>query len=320
MVLLDAAEGALHEVDQALLKLGGACAHIPVLADVRDPVALAAVFKRHTPDIIFHAAAFKHVPLMERNPFSVIANNALGSQTLFEAAVKHGCGQIIMVSTDKAVEPLSLMGASKRIAELVLLAAATTRTSVKAVRLGNVLGSTGSVGPLFLQQLADGGPITVSHPEARRYFMTTGHAVAALLQAISNDCPSGILVPELGDPIRILDLARYLVARNKSLLNQPGGGDDVPIVHTSLRPGDKMEEVLLSSRESYAGTSSGCLRGMESPVPRPEELASAFSDMKQAVLHRDLPCLLQAVLRVVPEYRPSALLLQQATAATEAGR
>ena len=172
IVLLYAAEGALHEINQTLLDLDGPTAHTAVLASVCDRSAISDLFDQHKPEIVFHAGAFKHVPLMENNPFAVVANNALGTNVLAEAAARHACKQLIMVSTDKAVDPLSLMGASKRIAELVMLAPSTDSMRRKSVRLGNVLGSSGSVVPLFLSQIAQGGPVTVSHPDVHRYFMT----------------------------------------------------------------------------------------------------------------------------------------------------
>lgn len=253
---------------------------------------------------------------METNPFAVMANNALGTHTLTEAAAKYDCEQMVMVSTDKAVDPFSLMGASKRIAELVML---TPRAGVmrrKSVRLGNVFGSSGSVVPLFLRQIARGGPVTVSHPDVCRYFMTLTETVEALLYAASSECPEGLLGPELGAPIPVLDLAKYLIARTRQDQGATAQDVEIPIVFTSLRPGDKMEESLISTREIYADGQEGLLRTILSPVPEPHDLHRAMSQLQRAVEQRDLELLLEAVLRVVPEYQPSQLLREQSALAT----
>lgn len=294
LLLLDASEGALYEIDQALNEIKDAAPHVASLTSICGPAAISGVFKRHRPEIVFHTAAFKHVPLMESNPFAVVANNAIGTHVLAETAANHGCEQMVMVSTDKAVDPLSIMGASKRIAELILLNPRHDSLHRKVVRLGNVLGSSGSVVPLFLRQIEHGGPVTVSHPDVRRYFMTLPDAVEALLSALSSDHLAGLLVPELGDPIRILDLAKYLIGQNK----------EVPIVFTQLRPGDKMEESLLSQQESYRSEHRGLLRAVHTPTLPVNEFFAAMDDLRAALQYADLPALLRAVQRIVPEYRP----------------
>lgn len=298
LLLLDASEGALYNIHQSLSELSSAIPHTPILASICDPAALSSLFHQHRPEIVLHAAACKHVPLMEANPFAAVANNALGTHTLLETAITHGCEQILMVSTDKAADPSSIMGASKRIAEFILLAPHRQPPSMKIVRLGNVLGSSGSVVPLFLRQIERGGPVTVSHPEVRRYFMTLTEAVNNLLFALASDSLSGLLVPELGDPIRILDLAMFLI----------GPASNVPIVFTELRPGDKMEESLLSTRESYRDIISGPLRSVHTPTPSSDELSASLDDLQRAVHQRNLPSLLQTVQRLVPEYHPSPSL------------
>ena len=301
IVLLDASEGALYDIQQTLADLRKSPLCFPILASVSDSAAITRVFERHQPEVIFHAAAFKHVPLMEDNPFAVVTNNALGTRTLADAAEKYGCKDLVMVSTDKAVASSSIMGASKRIAELILLAPRIAPAIMKAVRLGNVLGSSGSVVPLFERQIAQGGPVTVSHPDVRRYFMTLSEAVDTLLVALSPDSPAGLSVPELGEPIRILDLAKFLI-----------GQQQVPIVFTELRPGDKMEESLISSSESYRGLSSGSLRAVDSPTLSSGELASSLERLRSAIEQSNLPSLLEVVQRMVPEYRPSRSLASAA--------
>lgn len=294
LILLDASEGALYNVHQALVGSNMTTPHFPILASACDIAALSRLFERHQPEIVFHAAAFKHVPLMESNPFAAVANNALGTQTLSEVMARYSCEQLLMVSTDKAVAPSSIMGASKRIAELILLTRSTSPIYMKAVRLGNVLGSSGSVVPLFEQQITQGGPVTVSHPDVHRYFMTLTEATDTLLGALSPEAPIGISVPELGEPIRILDLAQFLI-----------GQQQIPIVFTELRPGDKMEESLISPSESYRNDSNGSLRAVNSPALSSSELSSLLNDLRRAIQMSDLPSLLETVQRMVPEYYPS---------------
>jgi Predicted nucleoside-diphosphate sugar epimerases len=301
LILLDASEGALYDIQQSLAEMHTSPRVYTVLASVSDSAAIGRIFERHQPQVIFHAAAFKHVPMMENNPFGAVANNALGTRTLVDAAEKCGCEQLLMVSTDKAVVPSSIMGASKRIAELILLAPRTASLKRKIVRLGNVLGSSGSVVPLFERQIAQGGPVTVSHPDVRRYFMTICEAVDTLLAALSPDVPTGLSVPELGEPIRILDLAKFLIGQRQ-----------VPIVFTELRPGDKMEELLISSSESYCALSSGSLRAVDSPTLSPSELASFMESLRRAIEQSNLSSLLETVQRVVPEYSPSRSLASAA--------
>ena len=250
----------------------------------RSPSLLAEIFDRYRPQIVYHAAAYKHVPLMEQNPFAAIENNALGTSLLVQVAEQYAAEQVILLSTDKAVDPVSIMGASKRIAELVILGARR-----KAVRLGNVLGSDGSIVPLFLRQISSGLSVTVTDPAARRYFLTTADAVTLLLHAAA--AGPGILVPELGEPIAVEALARYLIQTMSST---------AAITFSQLRPGDKMCEALLSERESYT-THEGLLRQVASPVLA--DLEEALQLLQRACHERSLERLLQAVTRAVPEYQ-----------------
>ena len=305
LVLLEAAERNLYEIDTALRQLSRPIQHVSVLGSVSQPALLVELFSRYRPQIVYHAAAFKHVPLMEQNPFAAIENNAIGTHLLVEAAIANTETELlILLSTDKAVDPVSIMGASKRIAELVMLAPRAASARMKAVRLGNVLGSEGSIVPLFLKQMLSGQPITVTHPEVRRYFLTTADAVSLLLHAASAKTPQGILVPELGKPVPVEALAQHLM----------DGAGQVPIVFTQLRPGDKMCEALLSDRESYvAHAESGqLLRAVKSPCLPATALDEILRQLQQACRERSLEQLLAAVLRAVPEYRPSALMLAAA--------
>lgn len=303
LLLLDASESALYEVHQAICELENPAPLVLLLVSICDAAALSSIFCQYRPEIVFHAAAFKHVPLMESNPFAAMANNALGTRLLAETATAYGCEQMLMVSTDKAADPVSIMGASKRIAELILLSLRQSSTCMKVIRLGNVLGSSGSVVPLFIRQIAHGGPVTVTHPEVRRYLMTMSEALDALFSALFSEDAANLLVPELDSPIRILDLAKFLI-----------GDKDAPIAFTGLRPGDKMEESLISQRESYRNLSGSTLRAVQSSVPELEELANGLDDLQSALEQRDLSHLVAAVQRLVPEYQPSAQINKDAAA------
>ncbi len=301
LVVLDTSENGLYQIDRSLREMGSR-EHVPVLGSVFDEEIVLETLKRYRPEIIFHAAALKHVPLMERNAFAAIENNALGTFTLARAAVHHGVEQMVLVSTDKAVDPASIMGASKRIAELVTLALGSAGTRMTAVRLCNVVGSQGSVLPLFLEQIARGGPLTVTHRDACRYFISIDCAVGALFAALSSQSDASILMADPGSQLRILGLAEYLIRTHESR---------AAIEFTGLRPGDKLSERLLSSRERLAANGIGGAAGLQA-IEGPAASASAVQDALQtlmdAVRTRDFAELLRGVFALVPEYQPSEVI------------
>ena len=304
LLLLDHSEGNLHQIDFELSVLSGGHARCPILGDVCDGALLEEIFEEHVPQVVIHAAAFKHVPLVERNPIPALRNNALGTILLAKTARSHPVASLVMVSTDKAVNPHSLMGASKRLAELALLRWTSPQTPMRAVRLGNVLGSCGSVVPMFLQQISSGGPVTVTHPRVDRYFLSLDEAVELLLRATSLDGAGGIFIPDPGEPVRILDLARQLI---KEAGFEPER--EIPIVMTGLRPGDKMSEEFVSASESVQSAAESGLRSINTPQPSPEEFDSCMAALKESLDRRDLPLVLDLVCRLVPEYCPSDALL-----------
>lgn len=295
ILLLDAAEQALFQIDRTL-----AAPHTSILASICDAPALEEAFERHRPQIIFHTAAFKHVALMEHHPFAAIENNAVGTFLLAQASVRHRAEQIIIVSTDKAADPAGIMGASKRIAELAALSLATSATKIKAVRLANVYASQGSAVPLFQEQIAQGMPVSVTDPEATRYFLSLEHAAALLLYALSEELPSAILIPEVADPIRIEDIAKKLIAES---------GSRAGITHTGLRPGEKLHERLISLDESLLGEPGAPLRPVQSKTISVEEAAKAIGEWQDAIRERNLKRLLHVVGRLVPAYKPSEVVL-----------
>lgn len=222
----------------------------PVIADVRDRARIERVVQRHKPDMIFHAAAHKHVPLMELNPAEAVTNNVLGTHNVVAAAEKYDVPRLVMISTDKAVHPSSVMGATKRIAEWIVLdAARRTRHPYSVVRFGNVLGSRGSVVPKFNRQIAAGGPITVTHPDMERYFMTIPEAVHLVLQSATFDGPGRMYILNMGDPVRIADLATDLIR-----LSGLEPGEDIQITYTGLRAGEKLTEELWEPGADYQPT------------------------------------------------------------------
>ena len=307
LILLDTSENGLYQIDRSLHDTGSH-QHIPILGSVTHQATLEHLFHQHQPQIIFHAAALKHVPLMEQNPFAAIDNNALGTLTLAQTAIAHRAQHLVLVSTDKAVDPLSIMGASKRIAELILLALATPATRMTAVRLCNVIGSQGSVLPLFREQLAHNLPLTVTHPDAHRYFIPLDRAVEALFAALHSQSTSAILLPDPGAPVRILDLANQLLRAHAS---------SVSIEFTGLRPGDKLTEHLLSSREHLVSSTNETLRSIHTPIPTLTTLQAALDALREATRAHDLPQLLRAVQTLVPEYQPSTLIASQLELAPE---
>lgn len=251
LIVLGHGENSVFTIQHELLPLlpPGTQLHA-VIADIRFAERIHAIFEEYRPDIVFHAAAHKHVPLMELNPSEAISNNVLGTRNLLDAALAFDVQHFVMISTDKAVNPTSVMGASKRVAELLVHQAA--RLSGKpfvAVRFGNVLGSRGSVVLTFKQQIAAGGPVTVTHPEMRRYFMTIPEAVQLVLQAATLGRGGEVFTLDMGEPVKIVDLARDMIELSGLEL-----GHDIDIVFTGLRPGEKLYEELFVPGEDYART------------------------------------------------------------------
>ncbi len=300
LVLLESSENGLYEVDRAL-RQGGWRDHTPLLGNVCHADTVEHALRQYRPEIILHAAALKHVPLMEENPFAAIETNVFGTKTLMDAAVIHTVGQLVLVSTDKAVEPRSIMGASKRIAELMLLGgSALMRRTV--VRLCNVIGSQGSVLPLFVEQIERGGPLTVTHPEAQRYFITVEQAVQALFDALEVRATPILLTPDVGPAVRIVELAGHLLEAH---------GSQATVEFTGLRPGDKVSEQLVSGREFLSKNVLGDpsrLRAIETPTAGLAECNAALETLREAVHRRDLQQLLRGVWALVPEYQPSTTL------------
>jgi FlaA1/EpsC-like NDP-sugar epimerase len=250
LVILDHSENQVFEIEGELKRRNPTLKVSPVIADIRDQSRMRLVFERFRPFAVFHAAAHKHVPLMEENVVEAITNNVLGTRNVVEAAVESGVTHFVLISTDKAVRPTSIMGATKRLAEIIVrLAAARESRHFVAVRFGNVLGSRGSVVPTFMSQIERGGPVTVTHPDMRRFFMTIPEAVQLVLQAGALGAGGELFVLDMGDPVKIADLARDLIR-----LSGLEEGEDIEIKYTGIRPGEKLYEEVLFGDEDVRET------------------------------------------------------------------
>ena len=304
LLLLEHSEENLYRVNLELEERFPSRAYRAILGDISDQNLLHEIFEKWKPDVIFHAAAFKHVPLMEENPFAVMQNNALGTRVLAEVAVEHGVPRLILISTDKAVNPRSIMGVSKRIAELTLERLSSSKMQMSSVRFGNIFGSNGSVVPRFREQIAAGGPVCVTHVDAKRYFLTPAEAIELILSAAALADGNGIFLPELGEPLGIVDLAKRLIALD--------AGDTLGAIQirvTGLRPGEKLTEELIAEGESPEATAEPGLVRVRGATVDPISFDANFERLEKSVVERNLPVLLDAICELVPGYCPSTTLL-----------
>lgn len=293
----------MHALRAAFPKLSCAA----VIADVRDASRMRQIFAEYQPQLVFHAAAHKHVPLMENNPHDAVTNNVLGTRVTLEAAHTHNVEAFVMISTDKAVNPESVMGATKRVAELYVHARALeTGGRYLAVRFGNVLGSRGSVVPLFRQQIANGGPVQVTHPDVQRFFMTIPEAVQLTLQAATLGRGGEIFTLDMGEPVKIVDLARDLIQ-----LSGYQVGRDIEIEFIGLRPGEKMTEELFTADELYERTARAKIfvaRNGVKPLPAQNAALYAAMDALIETAQRGTAQEVRAQLaRLVPEFKRDAM-------------
>ena len=297
LVIVDIYENNAYDIQQELKRKYPDLNLEVLIGSVRNTHRINNIFEKYRPNIVYHAAAHKHVPLMEDSPNEAIKNNVFGTFKTAEAADRYGAEKFVLISTDKAVNPTNIMGASKRMCEMIVqMFARHSKTNFVAVRFGNVLGSNGSVIPLFKKQIAAGGPVTVTHPDIIRYFMTIPEAVSLVLQAGAYAKGGEIFVLDMGKPVKILDLATNLIK-----LSGYKVGEDIKIEFTGLRPGEKLYEELLMNEEGLQETDNKLIH-IGKPIEFDEEEFRKQLEILDKLSREDSPQIKEAVRKVVPTY------------------
>jgi FlaA1/EpsC-like NDP-sugar epimerase len=304
LVGFDNAETALYQIDQELREEFPDVPFYPEIGSIQNRRRLDEVFRDHRPASVYHAAAYKHVPMMEAHLFEAVENNVFGTRNVVRAATASGVEDFVLVSSDKAVRSTNVMGATKRLAELICLAAGS---NFCAVRFGNVLGSNGSVIPLFKRQIAAGGPVTVTHPEIRRFFMTIPEAAELVLQAAAMGEGGEIFVLDMGEPVRIQDLARNLI-----LLSGLKPDVDIRIEFSGIRPGEKLYEELNGIEEDTVPTRHAKIRIFTGPGAAGETVSRCLEELRRSTESRDTAGVVLSLKELAPDYNPSSFLLRRA--------
>lgn len=299
LILFGRGEFSLYNTERELRERYPSLAVVPVIANIKDESRIRRVLNYYKPHVIFHAAAHKHVPLMEANPCEAIKNNVVGSRILMEAAEDYDVKRFVFISTDKAVNPVNFMGVSKRIAELVLqsMAKGNSRCKFSAVRFGNVLESRGSVVPLFKWQIRKGGPITITHPEVTRYFMTVSEAAQLVIQAGAMGKGGEIFVLDMGNPVKIIDLARDLIR-----LSGFEPEVDIKIKISGLRPGERMHERLVAEGEKVQATQHEKILIVKPDEVEVKELSEVVKELEKLAVEEDIQRLVKKIREIVPEF------------------
>lgn len=298
LIFLDSAESPLFQIDRELAGSFPEMHREAFLCDIRNRTKIRHLFERIGPDVVFHAAAYKHVPIMEANPAEAVDNNVRGTKILVDAARDFGCSTFVLISTDKAVNPSSIMGATKRAAEMYVQSVSTTREQAfLAVRFGNVLESAGSVVPIFKDQIKKGGPVLVTHPEVSRYFMTIPEATQLVLQAASLGKGGEIFILDMGDPVKILDLAEKMIRLSGFVPYE-----DVDIAFSGLRPGEKLNEELYNNFEAQVRTSHQKISIISSTGKIANDFHGQFEDLYELVRHGSSDEIFVKMAEIVPEY------------------
>ena len=299
LVLVDIYENTTYDIQNELRNRYPELNLVVLIASVRNTKRMDIIFETYRPDIVYHAAAHKHVPLMEDSPNEAVKNNVLGTWKVVQAADKWKVKRFVMISTDKAVNPTNIMGATKRICEMIIQTYNNrSKTEFVAVRFGNVLGSNGSVIPLFKKQIEQGGPVTVTHPDIIRYFMTIPEAVSLVLQAGAYAKGGEIFVLDMGEPVKIADLARNLI-----LLSGHRPGEDIQIIYTGLRPGEKLYEEMLMHEEGLQNTKNKLIH-IGKPIKMDEgHFMMQLENLKDYVV-QEPEDIRKWVQEIVPTYHP----------------
>ena len=302
LLLVEQCEVLLYQIEQDLIRKGFGGVIKPLIADITDRQRMEQIFEKFRPECVFHAAAHKHVPMMESQPAEAIKNNALGTASLVELASDYGAEAFVLISTDKAINPTNAMGASKRLAEIILQANSSrpgNRTRFMAVRFGNVLGSSGSVIPVFRRQIAEGGPITVTHPDIKRYFMTIPEAVGLVLQTAVIGKGGSIYVLNMGEPVKIIDVARHLVR-----LSGLRPDIDIEIKISGLRPGEKLFEELKTEGEEFEPSGHSRISRFISTPMEYDKLEDLLAALRKIVQKQSRNEIKQDIRLIIPEYVP----------------
>ena len=301
LVLYERYENNLYAINNELIRQGHQQRIAATIGDVTDELRLTSVMALHRPHIVLHAAAHKHVPLMEASPCEAAKNNVGGTRLVAHTAHRHGVERFIFISTDKAVNPTSVMGATKRVAEMVVQEIGqVSATCFATVRFGNVLGSNGSVVPLFLDQIKAGGPVTVTHPEVRRYFMLISEAVQLVLQAAAHAESGATYVLEMGEQIQVLELARNLIRLSGYMPD-----DEIPITFVGLRPGEKLYEELVGSGETVEPSGVKKLqRVTPCPLPPNAEFAADIMTLARFAQLQNTESVIETICKLVPTFHP----------------
>jgi FlaA1/EpsC-like NDP-sugar epimerase len=298
IVPFDIAESPLYLLDLEISRDFPGCAFKPEIGSTRDQARVRDLFKAHRPSVVYHAAAYKHVPLMEAQPFEAVRNNVFATSSLTAIAREFDVETFVMISSDKAVRPTSIMGATKRVAELIVQSCGYT-----SVRFGNVLGSSGSVVPILREQIARGGPVTVTDPEMRRYFVTASEACRLVLETSATAHPSEILTLDMGDPLRITDLSNDLIR-----LSGLEPGLDIQIEFTRPRPGEKLSEELTGPGESLRPTPHRKVFSVAGEIISEPRLERVLETLRAACVKLNLRAVVAAIQELVPDYVPGEMI------------
>jgi len=306
LLLCDRYENSTYEIDLQLRAEDRETSISTIIGDIQDAVFLEQVFSKHEPQIVFHAAAYKHVPLMEHNPIEAVKNNIFGTKNLIDVTARHRAEKFILISTDKAVNPTSIMGATKRVAEfLTINMNSSYRTKFAAVRFGNVLGTNGSVIPIFKEQLKKGGPLTVTHPEIKRFFMLIPEAVQLVLIAAASGNGGELFVLDMGEQIKILDLAENFIRLSGFIPHK-----EIKITYTGLRPGEKMYEELFDVTEAKIPTFHNKLMMAIPETPSAHAMSCCLSDFERITREYRVDQVVPAIQKIVPNF--TSLTAEQA--------